>query len=72
MCSSDLNPAGLVQLERPEVSIVGSYFVRFEDQDATQANTIVDDQTVFVSLKTSKIEPDKLIALVKSLLHVES
>ncbi len=33
---------------------------------------IVDDQTAFVTLKTSKIEPNKLTALVKSLLQVSS
>src|SRR5215510_16033758 len=40
------NPAGLVQLERPEVSIVGSYFVRFEGQDVTRADTVVAGQTL--------------------------
>ena len=32
------NPGGLVQIERPEVSIVGSYFLRFEQQDVTRPN----------------------------------
>jgi long-subunit fatty acid transport protein len=38
------NPGGLVQLERPEFSIVGSYFARFELQDVTVPDTVVDDQ----------------------------
>jgi long-subunit fatty acid transport protein len=38
------NPGGLVQLERPEVSIVGSYFRRLETQDVTQPETRVEDQ----------------------------
>ena len=38
------NPGGLVQLERPEVSIVGSYFLRFEQQDVTQPEIMVEDQ----------------------------
>jgi long-subunit fatty acid transport protein len=40
------NPGGLVQLERPEVSIVGSYFLRFERQDVTRPDTVVEDQTL--------------------------
>jgi long-subunit fatty acid transport protein len=40
------NPAGLVQLETPEVSIVGSSFVRFEDQDVNQPETLVENQTL--------------------------
>jgi long-subunit fatty acid transport protein len=40
------NPGGLVQLERPEVSVVGSYFVRFEDQDVTRPETVVEDRTL--------------------------
>src|SRR2546426_6669235 len=40
------NPAGLVQLERPEVSIVGSYFLRFEQQDVTRPDTVVENQTL--------------------------
>ena len=40
------NPAGLVQLQRPEASIVGSYFYRREDQDVTASNTVVEDQTL--------------------------
>src|SRR5437867_11652718 len=31
------NPAGLVQLQEPEASVVGSYFVRLERQDGTQS-----------------------------------
>ena len=33
---------------------------------------IVDEQTAYVSLKTNKIQPDKLIGLVKSLLQVNA
>ena len=40
------NPGGLVQLERPEVSIVGSYFLRVERQEVTQPDTTVDGQTL--------------------------
>jgi long-subunit fatty acid transport protein len=40
------NPGGLVQLERPEVSIVSSYFVRTESQDVTRPATVVADQTL--------------------------
>jgi long-subunit fatty acid transport protein len=40
------NPGGLVQLQRPEVSIVGSYLARFERQDVTRADTEVADQTL--------------------------
>src|SRR5215831_15702819 len=40
------NPGGLVQLERPEVSIVGSSFLRFERQDVTRPDTVVEDQTL--------------------------
>jgi long-subunit fatty acid transport protein len=40
------NPGGLVQLERPEASIVGSYFLRLEGQDVTQAETVLEDQTL--------------------------
>src|SRR5262245_42136376 len=40
------NPAGLVQLERPEVSIVGSYFLRFEQQDVARLGTVVENQTL--------------------------
>src|SRR5947207_15565528 len=39
------NPAGLVQLQEPEVSVVGSYFVRLERQDVTQPGIRVDNQT---------------------------
>ncbi|MCZ6871981.1 MAG: outer membrane protein transport protein [bacterium] len=30
------NPAGLVQLQQPEASVVGSFFIRLEDHDITQ------------------------------------
>jgi long-subunit fatty acid transport protein len=40
------NPGGLVQLQRPEASIVGSYFYRRETQDVTQPETVVKDQTL--------------------------
>ena len=40
------NPAGLVQLQQPEVSVVGSYFVRLEGQDVTQPGTGVENQTL--------------------------
>lgn len=40
------NPGGLVQLERPEISIVGSYFIRREQQDVTRPETLVADQTL--------------------------
>src|SRR5262245_13558293 len=40
------NPGGLVQLERPEVSIVGSYFLRFEQQDVARLGTVVENQTL--------------------------
>jgi long-subunit fatty acid transport protein len=40
------NPGGLVQLERPEVSIVGSYVVRLEGQDVNQPDIVVEDQTL--------------------------
>jgi long-subunit fatty acid transport protein len=40
------NPAGLVQLQLPEASVVGSYFIRLEGQDVTQPGIGVDDQTL--------------------------
>lgn len=40
------NPGGLLQLLRPEASIVGSYFIRFEEQHRTQPNTVVENQTL--------------------------
>jgi long-subunit fatty acid transport protein len=40
------NPGGLVQLELPEVSIVGSYYLRHETQDVTRPETVVDNQTL--------------------------
>lgn len=41
------NPGGLLQLLQPEVSAVGSYYIRVEDQDLTQAaDTIVENQTL--------------------------
>ena len=39
------NPAGLVQLQEPEASVVGSYYVRLERQDVTQLGIRVEDQT---------------------------
>ena len=38
------NPAGLVQLERPEVSIMGSYYARLERQDVTRPAIMVEGQ----------------------------
>jgi long-subunit fatty acid transport protein len=38
------NPGGLVQLERPEVSIVGSYLRSQGTQDVTRPQTVVEDQ----------------------------
>jgi long-subunit fatty acid transport protein len=38
------NPGGLVQLERPEVSIVGSYLRSQGTQDVTRLETVVEDQ----------------------------
>jgi long-subunit fatty acid transport protein len=38
------NPGGLVQLERPEVSIVGSYLLNRETQDVTRPETVVEHQ----------------------------
>src|SRR5713101_8041536 len=40
------NPAGLVQLERPEVSLVGSYFLLLERQDITRPDTDLADQNL--------------------------
>src|SRR5262245_49426808 len=40
------NPGGLVQLQRPEVSVVGSYFLRFEQQDVARLGTVVENQTL--------------------------
>jgi long-subunit fatty acid transport protein len=40
------NPAGLVQLERPEVSIAGAYFIRFEGQNVSRPETMIEDQTL--------------------------
>ena len=40
------NPAGLVQLQEPEASIVGSYFIRLEGQDVSRPDIGVDDQTL--------------------------
>jgi long-subunit fatty acid transport protein len=39
------NPGGLVQLERPEVSIVGAYLLSREGQDVTRPETVVEHQT---------------------------
>jgi long-subunit fatty acid transport protein len=38
------NPGGLVQLERPEVSIVGSYLRSQGTQDVTRPETVVENQ----------------------------
>src|SRR4029434_9968397 len=38
------NPGGLVQLERPEVSIVGSYLRSQGTQDVTRPQTVIEDQ----------------------------
>ncbi len=40
------NPGGLVQLEKPEISIVGSYFTRLERQDVNLPNTLIENQTL--------------------------
>ena len=40
------NPGGLTQLQQPEVSIVGSYVIRFEDQNVTQPGVAVEGQTL--------------------------
>lgn len=40
------NPGALIQLERPEASIVGSYFIRVEKQDVTQPDVVLDNQTL--------------------------
>jgi long-subunit fatty acid transport protein len=58
------NPAGLVQLQQPEASVVGSYFVRFEGQDVTQSGTGVEDQTLegFNLNYLSVVYPFRLLA----------
>lgn len=38
------NPGALIQLERPEFSIVGSFFSRNELQSVTQPEVVLDDQ----------------------------
>lgn len=38
------NPGGLVQLERPEASIVGAYLLTLERPDVTRPETVLDDQ----------------------------
>src|SRR6266850_5947639 len=40
------NPAGLVQLERPEVSIVGSYFLTLERPDVILPDTVLEEQNL--------------------------
>ena len=40
------NPGGLTQLQQPELSIVGAYVARLEDQDLTQSNLAIDGQTI--------------------------
>src|SRR6266849_6801117 len=44
--AASYNPAGLVQLQQPEVSVVGAYFIRLERQDVTQPGIGVDNQTL--------------------------
>src|SRR5688500_7856209 len=38
------NPGGLVQLQRPEASIVGSYFLTLERPDVTRPDMVLEDQ----------------------------
>jgi long-subunit fatty acid transport protein len=40
------NPGGLVQLERPEVSIVGSYFLTLERPDVILPDTVLEEQNL--------------------------
>jgi long-subunit fatty acid transport protein len=40
------NPGGLTQLQQPEVSIVGAYVLRLEDQHVTQPGVAIDGQTI--------------------------
>jgi hypothetical protein len=40
------NPGALVQIERPEAAIMGSYFLRCERQDVMQPETVLDNQTL--------------------------
>lgn len=40
------NPGGLTQLQQPEISIVGSYVLRLEDQEVTQPGVAIDGQTI--------------------------
>jgi long-subunit fatty acid transport protein len=40
------NPGALVQIERPEAALMGSYFLRFERQDVTQPETVLEAQTL--------------------------
>jgi len=40
------NPGGLVQLERPEVSVVGAYDLRYESQEVTRPETVLQHQTL--------------------------
>src|SRR5712691_9683380 len=44
--AASYNPAGLVQLQQPEVSVVGAYFNHLERQDVTQPGIGVDNQTL--------------------------
>src|SRR4029450_3873244 len=44
--AASYNPAGLVQLQQPEVSIVGAYFIRLERQDVTQPGISVENPTL--------------------------
>jgi long-chain fatty acid transport protein len=44
--AASYNPAGLVQLQQPEISVVGAYFIRLERQDVTQPGIGVENQTL--------------------------
>ena len=58
------NPGGLVQLQLPEASAVGAYFIRLEGQDVTQPGIGVDDQTLdsFTLNYLSVVYPFRLLA----------
>ena len=40
------NPGGLVQLQRPEATIVGSYFIQLERLDVNRRDTLVQEQSL--------------------------
>jgi long-subunit fatty acid transport protein len=40
------NPGALIQIERPEAALMGAYFLRAEDPDVRQPETILDAQTL--------------------------